>query len=39
MRMVLSLTSHDTGVIDGDHLHAWLARYIDPTRPVVMPFI
>jgi predicted acylesterase/phospholipase RssA len=39
MRMVLSLTSHDTGVIDGDHLRAWLGRYIDPTRPVVMPFI
>jgi predicted acylesterase/phospholipase RssA len=39
MRMVLSLTSHDTGVIDGDHLHDWLVRYIDPTRPVVMPFI
>ena len=39
MHMVLSLTSHDSGVIDGDHLHHWLVRYVDPTRPVVMPFI
>lgn len=39
MRMVLSVTSDDTGVIDGDHLRAWLGRYIDPARPVVMPFI
>jgi len=39
MRAVLSLKNNDTGVIDGEHLHQWLARYIDPTRPVVMPFI
>jgi predicted acylesterase/phospholipase RssA len=39
MRAVLSLTSNDTGVIDGAHLRAWLARFIDPTRPVVTPFI
>lgn len=39
MRMVLSLTSHDTGVIDGEHLRTWLVKYIDPTRPVIMPFI
>ncbi|HUN28480.1 MAG TPA: patatin-like phospholipase family protein [Alphaproteobacteria bacterium] len=39
MRLVLGLTSNDTGVIDGDHLRAWLVKYIDPTRPVVMPII
>ncbi len=39
MRAVLQLTSNDTGVIDGDHLRAWLARFIDPTRPVITPFI
>jgi predicted acylesterase/phospholipase RssA len=39
MRAVLSLKSNDTGVIDGDHVRQWLARFIDPTRPVVMPFI
>jgi predicted acylesterase/phospholipase RssA len=39
MRAVLNLTSNDTGVIDGEHLRAWLARFIDPTRPVVTPFI
>lgn len=39
MRAVLSLTSNDTGVIDGAHLRAWLARFIDPARPVVTPFI
>lgn len=39
MRAVLSLTSNDTGVIDGEHLRAWLGRFIDPTRPVVTPFV
>ncbi|MGB6984540.1 MAG: patatin-like phospholipase family protein [Candidatus Aquilonibacter sp.] len=39
MRAVLSLTSNDTGVIDGDHVRTWLARFIDPARPVVTPFI
>jgi predicted acylesterase/phospholipase RssA len=39
MRAVLSLTSNDTGVIDGDHVRQWLARFVDPTRPVVTPFI
>ncbi len=39
MRAVLSLTSNDTGVIDGEHVRAWLARFIDPARPVVTPFI
>jgi predicted acylesterase/phospholipase RssA len=39
MRAVLSLTNNDTGVIDGAHLRAWLARFIDPTRPVVTPLV
>jgi predicted acylesterase/phospholipase RssA len=39
MRAVLNLTNNDTGVIDGVHLRAWLARFIDPTRPVVTPFV
>jgi predicted acylesterase/phospholipase RssA len=39
MRAVLSLKNDDTGVIDGEHLRQWLARFVDPTRPVVMPFI
>ncbi|MDE2480947.1 MAG: patatin-like phospholipase family protein [bacterium] len=39
MRLILSLTSHDTGVIDGEHLRAWMAHYIDPERPVVIPFV
>lgn len=39
MRMVLSLTSNDTGVIDSDHMRSWLSRYIDPARPVVTPFL
>jgi predicted acylesterase/phospholipase RssA len=39
MRAVLSLTSNDTGVIDGAHVRAWLARFINPARPVVTPFI
>jgi predicted acylesterase/phospholipase RssA len=39
MRAVLSLTSNDTGVIDGAHLRAWLARFIDPARPAVTPFV
>jgi predicted acylesterase/phospholipase RssA len=39
MRAVLNLTSNDTGVIDSAHLRAWLARFIDPSRPVVTPFI
>jgi predicted acylesterase/phospholipase RssA len=39
MRAVLSLKNNDTGVIDGDHLRQWLVRFIDPARPVVMPFI
>jgi len=39
MRAVLSLRNNDTGVIDGEHVREWLGRFIDPTRPVVMPFI
>ena len=39
MRTVLSLSTHDTGVIDSQHLRAWLARFIDPSRPVIMPFV
>ncbi len=39
MRLVLSVASNDLGVIDGNHLRAWLARYVDPSRPVVMPFV
>jgi len=39
MRAVLNLTSNDTGVIDGEHLREWLAHFIDPTRPVVMPLV
>jgi len=39
MRAVLSLKNNDTGVIDGEHLRQWLARFVDPTRPVVTPFI
>jgi len=39
MRAVLSLSNNDTGVIDGEHVRQWLARFIDPSRPVVMPFI
>ncbi len=39
MRAVLSLTSNDTGVIDGVHVREWLARFIDPARPVVTPFV
>jgi predicted acylesterase/phospholipase RssA len=39
MRMVLSLTSHDSGVIDGDHVRAWLAHFIDPERPVLTPLL
>jgi predicted acylesterase/phospholipase RssA len=39
MRLVLSLTNNDLGVIDGDHLRQWLSQYVDPSRPVVMPFV
>jgi predicted acylesterase/phospholipase RssA len=39
MRAVLSLTSNDTGVIDGQHVHQWLSLFIDPSRPVLTPFI
>ncbi len=39
MRLVLGLTSHETGVIDGEHLRRWMARYVDPERPVVTPLI
>lgn len=39
MRMILGLASSDTGVIDGDHLRAWMARSIDPARPVITPFV
>ncbi len=39
MRLVLGLAKSDTGVIDGEHLREWLARYVDPSLPVVMPFV
>ncbi|HEY5341277.1 MAG TPA: patatin-like phospholipase family protein [Candidatus Aquilonibacter sp.] len=39
MRLVLGLSHDQTGVIDGDHLRDWLSRYVDPSRPVVMPFV
>jgi predicted acylesterase/phospholipase RssA len=39
MRAVLSLASNDTGVIDGQHVHQWLELFIDPSRPVLTPFI
>ncbi len=39
MRLVLGLSHDQTGVIDGDHLRDWLSRYMDPSRPVVMPFV
>jgi predicted acylesterase/phospholipase RssA len=39
IRLALSLTSHETGVIDGDHVRAWLASYIDPTRPPLVPLV
>jgi predicted acylesterase/phospholipase RssA len=39
MRMALSLASHDTGVVDGNRLRAWMAQYIDPNRAPVMPFV
>ncbi|HTX57334.1 MAG TPA: patatin-like phospholipase family protein [Candidatus Acidoferrales bacterium] len=39
MRLVLGLKNSDTGVIDGARLRAWLASFIDPSRPVVTPFL
>ena len=39
MRLALGLATDSTGVLDGEHLRAWMARYIDPSRPVVMPFV
>ncbi len=39
MRLILSLRSHETGVIDGEHLREWMARYVDPQRPVLIPLV
>jgi predicted acylesterase/phospholipase RssA len=39
MRLIISLTTHDRGVIDGDHLRAWLAARINPGRRVLMPLV
>lgn len=39
MRMALGMTKKSTGVLDGARLRAWMARHIDPQRPVVMPFV
>jgi predicted acylesterase/phospholipase RssA len=39
MRLALGLATHETGVIDGEHLRMWLSTYVDPSRPVVLPFV
>lgn len=38
-RMALGITHHDTGVMDGELLRAWMASRIDPERPAVMPLV
>ena len=39
MRLILSITTHERGVIDGDRLKNWLAARIDPGQRVLMPLV
>jgi len=39
VRLAISLAAHDTGVIDGERLRAWMAEYIDPNKAPVMPLV
>ena len=39
LRLAFGMTANANGVLDGKHLRAWMARHIDPTRPVVTPFV
>ncbi|MHB8146002.1 MAG: patatin-like phospholipase family protein [Vulcanimicrobiaceae bacterium] len=39
MRLAMGLDSRVKGVLDGRHLRHWLAQYINPTHPVLMPFV
>ena len=39
VHLAMGLSSHVKGVIDGGHLHDWIAHYVDPSRPVVMPLV
>ncbi len=39
IHLASGLTSKTRGVLDGEYLHAWLAQYVDPQRPVITPFL
>lgn len=39
MRLILSITTHERGVIDGDRLKNWLAARIDPAQRVLTPLV
>ena len=39
MRLIISLGTHERGVIDGEHLRTWLAARIDPGRRVLTPLV
>ena len=39
IQLAAGANSSTRGVLDGTHLRNWLERYVDPLRPVLMPFI
>lgn len=39
MRLILSITTHERGVIDGTHLRNWLLEHINPATRVLMPLV